>query len=297
MTISASVERITPELAAQYLELNFKSNRKRSDTAIGKYVKIMKAGKWNVNCDAIGFDEQGRLINGQHRLTAVVKFNAPLDFLVVRGLAVASAKGQDTGRRRMMHDRITIDGVPVTEKTCAAIRNAMTNYSGSQIGTVAFSEQTDDDKVKFQYARHSEFLETIENSFPQAGSLISSCALLMYATMQLRFIGKGKDYGFGRSFDQRVLHFVRVCLEGASVKQFDPEKDSAALAVFNLRQAKRAQRKNWMGVHDWRATAQLAHKFMEGKHVKRFSQASDPHKLQEMHSPFASIQHLPGTNR
>ena len=297
MTISAKIETITPELAKQYLELNFESNRKRSKTAVSKYVKIMKAGKWNVNCDAIGFDELGRLINGQHRLDAVSKFGAPVDFLVVRGLAIASAKGQDTGRRRMMHDRITIDGLPITEKSCASIRNAMTNYSGSQIGTVAFSEQTDDDKVKFQYVRHSEFLEVVENSFPQAGSIISSCALLMYATMEDKLVRKGMDYGFGLTFEQRVLHFVRVCMEGASVKQFDPDKDSAALAVFNLRQAKRAQRKNWMGVHDWRVTAQLAHKFMQGKHVKRFSQANDTVKLQNLPAPFASIQHLPGTNK
>jgi hypothetical protein len=297
MTISAQIESITPELAVKYLELNFKSNRKLSQTSVGKYVKIMKAGKWNVNCDAIGFDEQGRLINGQHRLTSVVRLGSPVEFLVVRGLAIESAKGQDTGRRRMMHDRITIDGLPITEKACASIRNAMTVYSGSQIGTVALSEQTDDDKVKFQYKKHSEFLEVLENSFPNAGSIISSCALLMYATMEEKLVKKGQDYGFGCSLQQRVLHFVRICLEGASVKQFDSERDSAALAVFNLRQAKRAQRKNWMGIHDWRATAQLARKYMEGKHVKRFSLANDTNKLQQAEQPFAPIQYLPGTNK
>lgn len=297
MTISAKIETITPELAEQYLKLNFKSNRKLSMTAVGKYVKIMKAGKWNVNCDAIGFDELGRLINGQHRLTGVVKFGAPVDFLVVRNLAVESAKGQDTGRRRMMHDRITIDGVPITEKACASIRNAMTVYSGSQIGTVAFSEQTDDDKVKLQYRKHSEFLETVENSFPKVNSIVSSCALLMYATMEDKLIRKAVDYGFGTTLEQRVLHFIRVCLEGASVRQFDPGKDSAALAIFNLMQAKRVQRRHWNGIHDWRTTAQLAFKFMEGKHIKRFTLANDTTKLQEAKAPFAPIQHLPGTNK
>lgn len=297
MTISAKIETITPELAKQYLELNFKSNRRLSMTAVSKYVKIMKAGKWNINCDAIGFDELGRLINGQHRLTGVVKFGAPLDFLVVRNLAVASAKGQDTGRRRMMHDRITVDGEPITEKACASIRNAMTAYSSSQIGTVAFSEQTDDDKVKFQYKRHSEFLGTVENSFPKVNSIVSSCALLMYATMGDKFVRKGLDYGFGLTHEQRALHFIRVCMEGGSVRQFDPEKDSAALAIFNLMQAKRAQRKHWNHIHDWRTTAQLARKFMEGKHVKRFSLASDTIKLQELKPPFTTIQHLPGTNK
>jgi len=296
MTISAQIETITPEQAAKYLTLNFTSNRRLSQTAVGKYVKIMKAGRWNVNCDAIGFDELGRMINGQHRLHGVIAFGEAVDFLVVRGLAVESARGQDTGRRRMMHDRITVDGLAITEKACASIRNAMTSYSTSQIGTVAFSEQTDDDKVKAQYKRHSEFLEVLESSFPNAGSLISSCALLMYATMEEKLVKKGQDYGFGLPLQQRVLHFVRVCLEGASVKQFDAEKDSAALAVFNLRQAKRAQRKNWMGIHDWRATAQLARKFMEGKHVKRFSVANDTYKLQQLPESFAPIQHLPGTN-
>jgi hypothetical protein len=33
----------------------------------------MQQGEWYLGCDAIGFDETGTLINGQHRLYAVIQ--------------------------------------------------------------------------------------------------------------------------------------------------------------------------------------------------------------------------------
>ena len=46
----------------------------------------MQDGKWRLNGKTICFDSTGRLLNGQHRLSAVVRSGVTLTTVVVRGL-------------------------------------------------------------------------------------------------------------------------------------------------------------------------------------------------------------------
>ena len=55
----------------------------------------MQNGEWKLNGKSICFDWNGRLLNGQHRLSAVVRSGVPLTTLVVRGLDPALVPTQD----------------------------------------------------------------------------------------------------------------------------------------------------------------------------------------------------------
>ena len=83
--LSVEVEIITPANAEAYLRNNAK-HRKIKQKKVDEYVNEMKDGKWRLNGKVIIFDSNGRLLNGQHRLHAVVQSGVPLTILVVRGV-------------------------------------------------------------------------------------------------------------------------------------------------------------------------------------------------------------------
>lgn len=66
------VVNITPEMAERYLQINGK-NRRKSNDHIARLARKMSQGRWIVNGQTISFDIDGRLIDGQHRLEAIVK--------------------------------------------------------------------------------------------------------------------------------------------------------------------------------------------------------------------------------
>ena len=83
--LSAEVETITPEQAAAYLSNNAK-HRPIKDKKVLEYMGEMQNGNWKLNGKTLTFDRNGRLLNGQHRLSACVKAGVPLTILVIRGL-------------------------------------------------------------------------------------------------------------------------------------------------------------------------------------------------------------------
>lgn len=81
----AVIEQITPEQAERYLSNNTDINRRRSEHKVERYARFMTAGEWILTPEPIAFDENCMLIEGQHRLAAVVKSGLAQSFWVIRG--------------------------------------------------------------------------------------------------------------------------------------------------------------------------------------------------------------------
>ena len=79
-------ELITPEKAQEYLKFNIENYRSLSKDRVLSYAGDMKNGKWQLNGEAIKFDSEGVLIDGQHRLHAIVRAGVPVEMLVIRGV-------------------------------------------------------------------------------------------------------------------------------------------------------------------------------------------------------------------
>ena len=84
------VETITPQLAEIYLGKNT-HNRNIRKPVVGKYANDMENGFWNFDGAPIRFADDGTLLDGQHRLHAIIKSNKAIDLLVVRGLKKRNA--------------------------------------------------------------------------------------------------------------------------------------------------------------------------------------------------------------
>jgi hypothetical protein len=83
MIVSSAVEMITPETAKLYLENN-QDNRPVRLAVVEKYAADILAGRWQLTHQGILLDARGYLIDGQHRLLAVLKANKPILVLVTR---------------------------------------------------------------------------------------------------------------------------------------------------------------------------------------------------------------------
>jgi hypothetical protein len=102
--LQQTVEFINPILARKYLEKNV-TNRSLRESTISQYARYMSQGDWHLSHQGIAFDVHGNLIDGQHRLNAIIQSNTTIQFHVFRGLSEESFKIIDNGLRRTMADR------------------------------------------------------------------------------------------------------------------------------------------------------------------------------------------------
>ncbi|WP_228981340.1 hypothetical protein [Streptomyces sp. DH12] len=100
---SAAVVDVTPDLARLWLRDNT-HNRKLRERAVNDYARDMAAGHWALNGEAIKFATDGTVLDGQHRLHAVVKAGVTVSMLVVTGLPPSAQDTMDSGRKRTTGD-------------------------------------------------------------------------------------------------------------------------------------------------------------------------------------------------
>lgn len=100
---------LTPELARGYLDSMVKNRPLMENTVIG-YADAICRGEWQVNGEALKFDEDERMIDGQHRCEAVILAGKPIDTLVVRGLKTKVFHTIDQHARRYVNQVLAIQG-------------------------------------------------------------------------------------------------------------------------------------------------------------------------------------------
>lgn len=119
--ITTEILIITPDLAAAMLSKNTK-NRKSSPMTVKAYARDMKAGNWQLNGDAIRFDINGNLLDGQHRLAACVAAETHFQSIVIYGLPAETQNTMDQGRVRSSSDILGINGAGSTMLRAATLR-------------------------------------------------------------------------------------------------------------------------------------------------------------------------------
>ena len=102
-------------------------NRPLSRSTVRRYARLMADGRWMVSTDAVGFDLDGKLVNGQHRLTAAAEHGEaggdPVPMLVATGLSPAVFAVLDAGKPRSGRDVLHIRGFrnAATVASCARL--------------------------------------------------------------------------------------------------------------------------------------------------------------------------------
>ncbi len=71
--IRLPIELITPDLAKQYLKQNSRFNKELDEVIVNSLIEKINSGKWDPSGNAIYFDHGDVLVNGQHRMHAIVR--------------------------------------------------------------------------------------------------------------------------------------------------------------------------------------------------------------------------------
>lgn len=119
-TLTSGVEVITPELAEQWLLAN-QHNRHIRQRMVDLLAEAIKRGEWQLNGDAIRFAEDGTLLDGQHRLWAIVFADQPVESVVIRGLPNEVQDTMDMGMRRGLKDVLALRGYSDASQLAAAL--------------------------------------------------------------------------------------------------------------------------------------------------------------------------------
>lgn len=134
--IEHGIVQVTPDTAVAWLEANT-HNRDVRQTTVDQIAGEMSAGRWAFNGEPIQFDHNGVLLNGQHRLWAVVQSGTTQQFLVVRGLAPDTQLTMDQGNRRTPKEQLHLSGLAVDNSVAAAIRVYLQWQTGRFFGDQA----------------------------------------------------------------------------------------------------------------------------------------------------------------
>jgi hypothetical protein len=84
-------------------------------------IRDMKAGRWVFNGDPLRFNGKN-LIDGQHRLNALILSNQTLDFVVIRDLPKGAFDTIDIGKKRTTADYLGMQGLHYPQKLSSAAR-------------------------------------------------------------------------------------------------------------------------------------------------------------------------------
>lgn len=130
----AVIERVTPELAQSWLDLNASNRNVRKDQ-VSRYARDMSDGNWVVTGEAIKFGQSGKLIDGQHRLMAIVKSGVTVDLLVIKGLPDDVQGVLDSGRARTAADTLRMGGYTSANLLAAVVRKRIALTAANHVSS------------------------------------------------------------------------------------------------------------------------------------------------------------------
>ena len=194
---------ITPAIARIMLERNT-GNRLVNQEHVRTLTREMLLGRWKLNGDTICLNGD-RLIDGQHRLLAVVASGVTIETLVVEGLPSDVFDTKDIGKKRTAADTLSVRG----ETQCRNLAAALVVVDRYMTGRVG----------KKQTYTNTE-VEDLLNKHPEARRSIRLCK----ETKKLIPLSvlAGCHYLFAKKDEEFADFFVHQLISGAGIPAGEP---------------------------------------------------------------------------
>jgi hypothetical protein len=161
-----SFELITPEVAAEMLKSNTNNYRTVSEAVIQRYIKDLESGLWTHTTASIAFTSSGVLVDGQHRLHAIVRSGESVWMFVLRNLPeeFTDDPNQDKGKMRTVSKYLEKTGIKHSTTVAGALRaiyRIAINTSVEQRGQTSL---TDAQVVKMSDFMPDMFFECVHHA-------------------------------------------------------------------------------------------------------------------------------------
>jgi len=173
---------VTPEIARELLLKN-SSNRPMNESTVRWYKRQMEAGQWTISGQTISISDDGRLMDGQHRLKAVILSNKSIMFNISYNIPFGSFVNYDSLRTRGVCDVFAISGITNYKSISSAIsrywllHNNNLSYAGFG-GTTAMTSTggaPKRDKVKLTNFESLAVYERYKNHFDMIVPVSNRC--------------------------------------------------------------------------------------------------------------------------
>lgn len=137
--MNTTLQMITPEFALEVLTKNNQSNRRLKQSWVDRLARDMSNNAWVLTHQGIAFDETGTLLDGQHRLAAVVKAGRAVQMLVtvgvpcshrVNGTTIKAFDAVDQGSQRQAGEILRMHGFANSNRLAAVCRTLLTCCTG-----------------------------------------------------------------------------------------------------------------------------------------------------------------------
>jgi hypothetical protein len=231
INIETKTELISPEQAREILSQQ-KGNRKLSSSFVEYLAREIVSDNWKLTHQGICFDESGHLIDGQHRLAAIVKANKAILTLVTRGVSREdSLRAVDQGRLRT---RGQLFGMR-NEKNAvmkASICRSMSIFLNPDLPYSSSLGPSEDAAILHEYRNAIEKVITLGVSSKRMSARFYAVAALLYnydEDLGLSFINGvtiGADLSKG---DPRLT--LRNWLLGETANRMSSSADGAGIIV------------------------------------------------------------------
>ncbi|MCZ7456697.1 hypothetical protein [Streptomyces sp. WMMC940] len=153
---------VSPESAAEWLTRNT-NNRPLSKSAVQQLCGQIQRGEWQLTHQGIAFDEDGVLIDGQHRLAAIVKAGIAVPLTVTYDVPRASFTVMDTGRKRTGRDALALAGETNAVHLAAALRGLHLYLNAPNSAWSGGASVTSNDQLLTMLGEHPGIREALQH--------------------------------------------------------------------------------------------------------------------------------------
>ncbi|MBD2704439.1 hypothetical protein IC229_27610 [Spirosoma sp. BT702] len=212
----ATIELVTPEIAETFLVHNI-HNRPLTPGHVNFLAEQMRAGVWEMTYDPIRFGESGRLMDGQHRLTAIVKSGIAQKLLIIRNLPDKLFRVLDTGKNRSAADVLSIAGHANNRNVAGLVRMILSYEQGRMYSVLESTGRAHRGAIP-----HGEILDYVENhdvvKYYNKGSVwYRDCQFCRPTEWAFYY------WLFGKIDEEQALAFLQSIASGLNLQEESPE--------------------------------------------------------------------------
>lgn len=156
---------LTPEQAAELLESNT-LNRPLSDAHVHRIARQIIDGKWRYNGDTIKVADTGDVLDGQHRLWAVIEAKRAVETIIVHGIQKEAFATIDTLRKpRSASDIVALSGQLRHRKSIAMALTWLLRYQHKcLLDYRAPNNRIENSDIEEAFRRHPQMLQAVERT-------------------------------------------------------------------------------------------------------------------------------------
>jgi len=185
--VEVSVQTITPEDAQVLLKTNV-NNRNLSRRRVEMYANDIKRGAWKLTGDSIKLAKnpktgEVRLIDGQHRLHAIVAAGIAVQTVVATGLQEDAFSVIDRGKTRSYNDVLNMSKIKNANTVASVIRPIIVLEAGMNPYGAGIELVTPEDVVQYAMKNDEQVQWAVNRSFKMREHLSGSgtaWAMFMY---------------------------------------------------------------------------------------------------------------------